>query len=145
LEPVRVEENFACYKDFAHSPSKLKATIGAVRKQFPNRKLIACMELHTFSSLTAEFLLQYAGSMNEADEALVYFNPHTIAHKKLPPITVEQVRNSFAREDIIVSNDSSAMVSLLQGKKWDNSVLLLMTSGNFDGVDFNDLAQSLQI
>ncbi len=144
LEPVRVEENFACYKDFAHSPSKLKATIGAVRKQFPNRKLIACMELHTFSSLTAEFLLQYAGSMNEADEALVYFNPHTIAHKKLPPITVEQVRGSFAREDIIVSNDSSAMVSLLQGKKWDNSVLLLMTSGNFDGVDFNDLAQSLQ-
>jgi UDP-N-acetylmuramate: L-alanyl-gamma-D-glutamyl-meso-diaminopimelate ligase len=145
LEPVRVEENFACYKDFAHSPSKLKATIGAVRKQFPNRKLVACMELHTFSSLTAEFLLQYAGSMNEADEALVYFNPHTIAHKKLPPITVEQVRNSFAREDIIVSNDSSAMVSLLREKKWNNSVLLLMTSGNFDGVDFNDLAQSLQI
>jgi UDP-N-acetylmuramate: L-alanyl-gamma-D-glutamyl-meso-diaminopimelate ligase len=83
--------------------------------------------------------------MNEADEALVYFNPHTIAHKKLPPITVEQVRNSFAREDIIVSNDSSAMVSLLREKKWNNSVLLLMTSGNFDGVDFNDLAQSLQI
>lgn len=145
LELVRKSGTFNCYKDFAHSPSKLKATTAAVKKQFPKRKLVACMELHTFSSLTKEFLEQYAGAMNEADEAYVYFNPHTIAHKKLPPITEAQVKSAFAREDLNVSTDSSQLVKALQQKHWDNSVLLLMTSGNFDGVDFVQLAESLRV
>ena len=87
--------SFAFYKDFAHSPSKLKATTQATKQQFTNRKVLACMELHTFSSLNETFLAEYDGAMNDADEAIVYFNPHTIAHKKLKPITEEQVLNYF--------------------------------------------------
>jgi UDP-N-acetylmuramate: L-alanyl-gamma-D-glutamyl-meso-diaminopimelate ligase len=143
LEMVRKEGTFSCFKDFAHSPSKLKATTAAVKKQFPGRKVVACMELHTFSSLTSDFLKEYNGSMDAADEAFVYFNPHTIAHKKLDPISEQQVKDAFAREDLKVTTDSKALVEELKSRKWNNSVLLLMTSGNFDGVDFAELAESL--
>lgn len=143
LELVDKNDTFSCYKDFAHSPSKLKATTAAVKQQFPARKLVACMELHTFSSLTAEFLNEYKGAMDTADEAVVYFNPHTIAHKKLPPITEEQVKAAFGRSDLQVFTDSKKLVETLHGKDWNNSVLLLMTSGNFDGVNFNELAKAL--
>ncbi|MBI3510120.1 MAG: peptidoglycan synthetase [Bacteroidetes bacterium] len=145
LELVRKEKYFNCYKDFAHSPSKLKATTAAVKQQFPNRKLVACMELHTFSSLTSEFLLEYNGAMDEADEAIVYFNPHTIAHKKLPPVTGEQVKNAFARNDLRVTTNSAELMEEFKKRKWNNSVLLFMTSGNFDGVDFKLLADSLEL
>jgi len=140
LELVAKRGSFNCYKDFAHSPSKLKATTWAVKQQFPDRKVVACMELHTFSSLTAEFLKEYNGAMDAADEAYVYFNPHTIAHKKLEPITEEQVTSAFARVDINVFTDSTALVAELQTQNWNNSVLLFMTSGNFDGVDFLEFA-----
>ncbi len=143
LEVVLKKGTFSCFKDFAHSPSKLKATTAAVKKQFPSRKLIACMELHTFSSLTADFLKEYKDSMAMADEAFVYFNPHTIAHKKLPPVTEAQVKEAFGREDLLVSTDSKKLVEELKSRNWDNSVLLLMTSGNFDGVDFGKLAEEL--
>jgi UDP-N-acetylmuramate: L-alanyl-gamma-D-glutamyl-meso-diaminopimelate ligase len=145
LELVRKDGSFSCFKDFAHSPSKLKATTAAVKKQFPGRKVIACMELHTFSSLTSDFLKEYNGSMNAADEAFVYFNPHTIAHKKLEPISEEQVKAAFARDDLKVTTDSKSLVTELKSRNWNNSVLLLMTSGNFDGVDFAALAESLAI
>ncbi|MFY8184886.1 MAG: UDP-N-acetylmuramate--L-alanine ligase, partial [Bacteroidia bacterium] len=110
LELVKRTDTFAMYKDFAHSPSKLKATVSAVKQQFTKRNLIACMELHTFSSLTEEFLKEYNGAMNEADEAIVYFNPHTIAHKKLKPITEEQVKIAFARNDLKIFTDSNELV-----------------------------------
>jgi UDP-N-acetylmuramate: L-alanyl-gamma-D-glutamyl-meso-diaminopimelate ligase len=145
LELVLKKDSFNCYKDFAHSPSKLKATTAAVKQQFPDRHVVACMELHTFSSLTAEFLKEYNGAMNTADEAYVYFNPHTIAHKKLPPITIEQVRAAFARPDLNVSTDSAALMNELKAKTWNNSVLLFMTSGNFDGVDFAEVACSMSL
>ena len=122
----------------------MKATTAAVKQQFPVRHVVACMDLHTFSSLTAEFLKEYNGAMNTADEAYVYFNPHTIAHKKLPPITIEQVRAAFARPDLKVSTDSAALMNELKAKTWNNTVLLFMTSGNFDGVDFAEAAQSLK-
>ncbi|MFN8231488.1 MAG: Mur ligase family protein [Bacteroidia bacterium] len=143
LELVFKNETFNFYKDFAHSPSKLKATTEAVKSQFSNRKIIACMELHTFSSLTEEFLLQYNGAMNMADEAIVYFNPHTIEHKKLKAITIEQVKKAFARNDLNVFTQSESVTNYLKSKKWNNSVLLMMSSGNFDGVDFNVLAKEL--
>ncbi len=145
LELVRKEGTFSCFKDFAHSPSKLKATTAAVKKQFPERKVIACMELHTFSSLTSDFLKEYKGSMNTADEAFVYFNPHTIEHKKLAAISVEEVKAAFARVDLKVSTNSGKLMEELKSRNWNNSVLLLMTSGNFDGVDFAKLAGDLKI
>jgi UDP-N-acetylmuramate: L-alanyl-gamma-D-glutamyl-meso-diaminopimelate ligase len=101
------------------------------------------MELHTFSSLNENFLKEYKGSMDEADEAVVYFNPHTIAHKKLKPISVEQVRECFGRNDIQVVTESSKVLEKLKNHSWKNQNLLMMTSGNFDGIDFNALAEEL--
>lgn len=143
LELVKKNDSVAIYKDFAHSPSKLKATISALKEQYPQRKLIACMELHTFSSLTAEFLLQYKGAMDMADEAIVYFNPHTIAHKKLPEITKEQVFEAFGRNEIKVCIDSIEVVETIKQHKWENTNLLMMSSGNFDGIVFEELADEL--
>ncbi len=143
LELVYKNEKFSFYKDFAHSPSKLKATTDAVKQQFKNRKIVACMELHTFSSLTEEFLNEYKDSMNLADEAIVYFNPHTIAHKKLKEITKEQVMQSFNRPDLKVYTSSVDVTNYLQSQHWNDKVLLMMSSGNFDCVDFNALASEL--
>lgn len=145
LELVWKNEECAVYKDFAHSPSKLKATTLAISQQFPDRKLIACIELHTFSSLNADFLHEYEGSMSDADEALVYFNPHTIEHKKLPPITEEMVLKAFGGSNIQVFTDSTKLSEYLLSKKWKNSNLLMMSSGTFDGMDFNALASKLSI
>lgn len=145
LELVYKRDNFSFYKDFAHSPSKLKATTNAVKKQFPDRRIVACMELHTFSSLNEDFLKEYMDSMNLADEAVVYFNPHTIAHKKLKEITIDQVKQAFNRSDLKVFTKSSEVTEYLLTKSWNNKVLLMMSSGNFDGVDFNDLAKTLKI
>lgn len=144
LELVFKNDQFNIYKDFAHSPSKLKATTDAVKQQFPNRKIIACMELHTFSSLNEEFLLQYKDSMNLAEEAIVYFNPHTIEHKKLKPITEAQVLQCFNRPDLKVFTASDALLNYLKEKDYKNSVLLMMSSGNFDGIDFSNLPNELK-
>lgn len=143
LELVDKNEHFAFYKDFAHSPSKLKATTQAVKQQFENRHIIACMELHTFSSLNETFLAEYNGAMNDADEAIVYFNPHTIAHKKLKPITEQQVFDYFNRKDLKVFTNSEALQDYLKSKSLKNNVLLMMSSGNFDGIDFKDLSLKL--
>jgi len=143
LELVYKTDHFNFYKDFAHSPSKLKATTNAVKEQFANRKVIACMELHTFSSLNQEFLDEYKGAMDLADEAIVYFNPHTIAHKKLKEISVEQVHNAFNRKDLKVFTKSGDVTDYLKSQNWNNKVLLMMSSGNFDGVDFAALAKEL--
>ncbi len=143
LETIGKNENCIIYKDFAHSPSKLKATTSAVKEQFSDRKLFACMELHTFSSLNSEFLKEYKGSMDKADVAIVYFNPHTIAHKRLEPITEEQVKQAFAREDLVVFTDSKKLLERIHSENWEKQNLLLMSSGNFDGVDYSDLVGEL--
>ncbi len=145
LELVYKKDTFNFYKDFAHSPSKLKATTNAVKQQFTKRHIVACMELHTFSSLTEEFLLQYNGAMDLADEAIVYFNPHTIAHKKLKEITPEQVLKSFGRKDLKVFTESKQVTDYLKSKNWNDSILLMMSSGNFDGIDFVELSKELII
>jgi UDP-N-acetylmuramate: L-alanyl-gamma-D-glutamyl-meso-diaminopimelate ligase len=145
LELVAKTGNFAFYKDFAHSPSKLKATTQAVKQQFSNREILACMELHTFSSLNETFLAEYNGAMNDADEAIVYFNPHTIEHKKLKPITKEQVLNYFNRKDLKVFTNSQSLTDYLKSKSLKDHVLLMMSSGNFDGIDFKQLSTELNL
>ncbi len=139
LELVKKSENTAVYKDFAHSPSKLKATSAAMKKQFPKRRLVACMELHTFSSLNEEFLKQYAHCMDEPDIAIVYFSTVAIAHKKLEPITESQVYAAFARQDLIVFTDSQKLQDYLQSLDWNRQNLLMMSSGNFNGIDLESL------
>jgi UDP-N-acetylmuramate: L-alanyl-gamma-D-glutamyl-meso-diaminopimelate ligase len=140
LELVARGKGAVVYKDFAHSPSKLKATSAAMKKQFADRKLVACMELHTFSSLNEEFLIQYKGCMDAPDLSIVYFSPKAIAHKKLEPITKEQVHQAFGRTDLLVFTDSSKLQDYLLSNEWENQNLLMMSSGNFDGVDLDKLA-----
>ena len=143
LEKIGETETSVAYKDFAHAPSKLRATINAVREKYPEKKLIACMELHTFSSLMADFLPQYKGCMAEADTALVYFNPKVIEHKRLTPITAEEVAEAFGTTNVRVFTDSQAMQDYLRTLSYDNTALLMMSSGTFDGIRVNDFANEL--
>lgn len=143
LELVAKSDDCSVYKDFAHSPSKLTATIDAVREQFPNRKLVACMELHTFSSLSEGFLKQYANCMDKADVAVVYYSPAAVAHKKLPPISKKAVFSAFGRDDLLVFDDSDELQQYLMTSEWNKSVLLLMSSGNFDGINLNEFGKKI--
>ena len=143
LELVKATERSAVYKDFAHAPSKLRATIAAMKGQYPDRRLVACMELHTFSSLTAEFLKQYAGTMDRADVPFVYYSQHALQLKKLPNLDPEQVRAAFANERVRVFTDTKQMVEELRKMHWQDANLLMMSSGNFDGIDFKQLADEL--
>lgn len=143
LEKICETENSVAYKDFAHSPSKLKATINAVRERYPEKKLIACMELHTFSSLMADFLPQYKGCMAEADIAYVYFNPKVIEHKRLTPITKEEVRDAFGTKNVEVFTESEALQEQLKELNYTNTALLMMSSGTFDGIDVKEFATQL--
>lgn len=143
MQKIHETSNSIAFKDFAHSPSKLKATVHAVRLQYPNKKLVACMELHTFSSLTDTFLPQYAGCMEEADTAFVYFNPEVIKHKGLQPIDPEKVKQTFGGENLRVYTDREALQSELRGMEYENTALLLMTSGNFSGINLIEFAKEL--
>ena len=142
LQKVYETGSFIMYKDFAHSPSKLKATTVAVKEQYPDRNLVACMELHTFSSLKKEFLPLYEGAMNAADEAIVYFSHDVVAHKKLEPITSELVAQSFGG-GVLVLTETNEVLQSISSKDWSNSVLLMMSSGNFDGIDYDSLGSRL--
>ena len=150
LEKICETADCVAYKDFAHSPSKLKATVNAVRTRYPGKRLVACMELHTFSSLMADFLPQYRGCMAEADVAYVYFNPEVIAHKRLRPVTSADVRNAFGTENVEVFTDSRALEQALRTllrpsaeQPPRDTALLMMTSGTFGGLDIPALAKEL--
>ena len=142
LEAVASNDNCTIYYDFAHSPSKLKATTQAVKSRFEERELVAVMELHTFSSLKKEFLPHYKGAMDSADKAFVYYNPKTLEHKKLEVITPEQVKNAFGG-NVEVFIDSDTLFEKLSGINWQEKTLLIMSSGNFSGKDIKAFAQSL--
>jgi UDP-N-acetylmuramate: L-alanyl-gamma-D-glutamyl-meso-diaminopimelate ligase len=143
LEYVDGNDKLSVYLDFAHAPSKVKATVDAVKDHFKERKVVACLELHTYSSLNKDFLSQYEGALEHADIAMVYYNPHTIALKRLPDISTEMVIQAFCRKDLMVFNDSAEMLKALEKSDWDNSVLLLMSSGNFDGLQSGDIARKV--
>jgi len=143
LERIAGNKETIIFRDFAHSPSKLMATLKAVKEQYPEKKLVACMELHTFSSLSQEFLSHYKGCMDAADRAIVYFSPHAIQLKKLPPITALQVKEGFANQKLEVFTDSSLLRQSLLRETWHQKNLLMMSSGNFDGLDLDELADNI--
>lgn len=143
LELIKRGRHSVVYKDFAHSPSKLKATTEALADQYPDRALIACMELHTFSSLNKEFLVQYEGSMAKASEALVYYDPDVVAHKRLEHISKSEVKAAFASDNVTVYDDMDELLTRLRSLTWKDKNLLLMTSGNFKGLDMKSLAAEI--
>jgi len=140
LELLAQNERTSVFRDFAHAPSKLTATINAAREQFPNRWLVACFELHTYSSLSKNFLSQYAGSMDEADLAIVYFSPHALELKKLPMLDLEEIKKAFGKKRLQVFAKPSELQSFLLTSKWEDANLLMMSSGNFDGLNVKELA-----
>ncbi len=129
------------FRDFAHAPSKLKATVNAVKNQFSSRRLLAVQELHTYSSLNKAFLPNYAHSMDEADTAVIYLNPHAVALKKLELMSEEMLREGFKRKDLILFTDSNALSEYLLAQEYADTNLLLMTSGNYDNLNLEPLKQ----
>jgi len=143
LEFLAKNDQTFIYKDFAHAPSKVKASTEALKEQYPNRKLLAVLELHTYSSLNKDFINQYQSSMNAADEAIIYFNPKTVEHKKLEALSEKDLKIAFQREDINVFTNSEELRTFLINQNWENKNLLLMSSGNFDNIDLTKLSQAI--
>ncbi len=137
LELIGRSDETLVYKDFAHAPSKVEATIRAMKEQYPDRSLFACFELHTYSSLSREFLSHYAGSLDMADEAVVYYNPHAIQLKRLPNLDPDDIKQGFARKGLRVFSSSEALQHYLLSQDWKNTNLLFMSSGNFDGMNLD--------
>ncbi|MCC8409216.1 Mur ligase domain-containing protein [Mucilaginibacter sp. UR6-1] len=143
LELLGKTEQANIYKDFAHSPSKLSATIHAVKSQFADRKLTAVIELHTFSSLNKDFLAEYSGTMDQADRAIVFIDKHTFEQKNMEPYSEQDVKSAFARQDLIFFNEPQQLLKYLQDINIINANLLLMSSGNFGGIDLVALKNNL--
>jgi UDP-N-acetylmuramate: L-alanyl-gamma-D-glutamyl-meso-diaminopimelate ligase len=143
LQLLRQNDTTAVFKDFAHSPSKLKASVTAVKELYPERKLIACIELHTYSSLNKDFLPLYKGCMERADVPVLYYSHHALSMKRLAPLKPEEVRNAFGDGRIIIYNDSVKMREDLLSMDYEETCLLLMSSGNFDGIDLEGLADDV--
>lgn len=139
LEKIAETEKSIAYKDFAHSPSKVLATTNALKNQYPNRKLIACLELHTYSSLNPEFLKEYKGALDAADVAVVFYSPHAVEIKKLKAISSEQIANAFQREDLIIYTNPIAFKTFLFSQEFNDTSLLLMSSGDYGGLDFKEV------
>ena len=141
LEKITEGKGKVAYKDFAHSPSKVSATTQAVKNQYPNRKLIACLELHTYSSLNAEFLKEYQGALDAADVAVVFYSPDAVKIKQLKEVTYDQIAQSFQREDLIIYTNPTDFKNFLFSQNFDNSALLLMSSGNYGGLNFDEVKE----
>ena len=139
LEKIAEHQQTVIFKDFAHSPSKVKATTEAVKKQYEQREVIACLELHTYSSLNAEFLQQYKGALSDADTAVVFYSPHAVKIKQLEEVSKAQIANAFERDDLIIYTNPQDFKSFLFSQNLDNKALLLMSSGNYGGLDFEEL------
>ena len=143
LELISETSNTSIYSDFAHSPSKLKATVDAVKEQFPGRQLVSCMELHTFSSLSEHFLDHYKGTLDSADIPFVYFNSHAAGLKRLPLLSVRQVKEAFGNKKLNVVTDSEILMKELTSIDWHGKNLLLMSSGNFNNLSVRDLVYNI--
>jgi len=143
LELVVKTENGSFYKDFAHAPSKVKATVEAVCEQFADMNFVACLELHTFSSLNKDFIDEYLHALDLPDYACVYFNEHTLSMKHLPELSIKDIIDAFGRNDLHVTTDSNEMINWLETVNKPNTVFLMMSSGNFDGISIKDTADKL--
>jgi len=139
LEKVAENDSTVIFKDFAHSPSKVAATTNAVKEQYVDRTVLACLELHTYSSLNAKFLKEYEGALDKADKAVVFYSPHAVEIKKLEKVTADQIAKAFKRDDLIIYTDPSAFKDFLFSQYLENTAVLLMSSGNYGGLDFEEV------
>jgi len=139
LEKIVDHNSTVVFKDFAHSPSKVEATTNAVKEQYGDRTVLACLELHTYSSLNADFLKEYKGALDAADKAVVFYSPHAVEIKKLEEVSKDQIANAFERDDLIIYTDPVEFKEFLFSQELANTAVLLMSSGNYGGLDFNEM------
>jgi len=139
LEKIAENTQTVIFKDFAHSPSKVKATTEAVKKQYENREVIACLELHTYSSLNAEFLGEYKGALDKADKAVVFYSPHAVKIKQLDEVTTAQIGAAFGREDLMMFTNPAEFKAFLLNQNLEQTAVILMSSGNYGGLDFEEV------
>ena len=137
LEKIVEHQSSVIFKDFAHAPSKVKATTNAVKHQYPQRRLLACLELHTYSSLNEIFLSEYANTLTSADEAVVFYSPSALKIKQLKPISLEQIANAFQHKNLTIYTDPIEFQEFLKTQNYSNTSLLLMSSGNYGGLNFD--------
>jgi len=143
LEKIAENNTTVIFKDFAHSPSKVLATTNAVKKQYTERTVLACLELHTYSSLNAAFLAEYKGALDAADIAVVFYSPHAVKIKQLEEVTKSQIANAFEREDLIIYTSPQEFQEFLFRQNLENTALVLMSSGNYGGLNFEALKTML--
>jgi UDP-N-acetylmuramate: L-alanyl-gamma-D-glutamyl-meso-diaminopimelate ligase len=139
LEKIAENKQTVIFKDFAHSPSKVKATTEAVKKQYAQREVIACLELHTYSSLNAEFLGEYQGALDQADKAVVFYSPHAVKIKQLDEVTTAQIGAAFGREDLMMFTNPAEFKAFLFSQNLEQTAVVLMSSGNYGGLDFEEV------
>jgi UDP-N-acetylmuramate: L-alanyl-gamma-D-glutamyl-meso-diaminopimelate ligase len=145
LELLARNEKAVVYRDFAHAPSKVRATINAVRSQFPSKKLIAVLELHTYSSLNEQFMKEYSGVLDIADEAAVFYSKHALELKRMPPLPKDVVQNGFGNQSLQVFEQKDALENWLNSLNYDDCVVLLMSSGNYEGMDVDRFAKRITL
>jgi UDP-N-acetylmuramate: L-alanyl-gamma-D-glutamyl-meso-diaminopimelate ligase len=143
LEKIAENNSTVIFKDFAHSPSKVKATTKSVKQQYKDRTLLACLELHTYSSLNPEFLKEYKDALKYADKAVVFYSPHAVEIKKLAPVSKQQILDSFNRDDLIVFTEPKEFKDFIFNENIENTSILLMSSGNYGGLSFEELTKML--
>ncbi|MCA0363501.1 MAG: Mur ligase domain-containing protein [Bacteroidetes bacterium] len=143
LETLGLNDNTLIFRDFAHAPSKVGATTNAAKELYDDRRLIACYELHTYSSLNNDFLPQYFQKLNDADVAAVFFSPHTLEMKKMPELSIDDIKKYFGRDDLEVFTKQEDLVAFLKKQNWKKSNLLLMSSGTFGGLDLPKFAEEI--
>ena len=135
LEKIAEGPTSVAYRDFAHAPSKVRATVQAVKEQYPDKMVTACLELHTYSSLNVSFLDAYRGTLDAADTAVVFYSPEAVKIKQLQALSTEQIAEAFGRDDVVVFTDAGSFREFLFSRHFENAVLLLMSSGDYGGLD----------
>ncbi len=145
LELLAANHTTRVYRDFAHAPSKVKASIEAVKQQYPGRKLVALLELHTYSSLNEQFMKEYNGAMDKADTGIVFYSKNALALKRMPHLPADKVSAGFGKEGLLVMNDSKNLWEWLQAQTFTNTNILLMSSGNYDGLDMLTFAKQITL
>jgi UDP-N-acetylmuramate: L-alanyl-gamma-D-glutamyl-meso-diaminopimelate ligase len=142
LQPLHISEFTKIYLDFAHAPSKVKATVKAIKAQYPNLRLVTVLELHTFSSLNKSFLPLYSNSLEDSDAAVIFFNKHTLEIKRMPDLDPGYIKEIFKKKDLMVFNQNEQLEDYLAGLSKEDTVVLFMSSGTFNGVNIRDWAIS---
>jgi len=144
LEKIAERDQTVVFKDFAHSPSKVAASVKAVKEQYGDRKILACLELHTFSSLNVDFMVEYKNTLDAADEAVVFYSAHALEIKNLEAVSTAQIEKAFDRNDLSIYTDSKSFREFLNSQNLDNTAVLLMSSGDYGGLDLDELKRRVE-